>query len=620
MTLYPKDHRENLEWRFEILAKAKQDLTYRMTVKELFHRDPLFAFNAFFYTFDPRKRPFHHQPFCTYEFQDETILALVEQINKGEDLILEKSRDMGCSWMIILVFLWFWLDPRGGADFLLGSRIEDYVDKKGDMRTLLEKARYALYKLPKWLRPKGFKRNKHDNFMRLVNPETGASITGESNNPNWSTGGRYAAGLMDEFAKWESTDKAAWTAAGDATPCRIALSTPFGAAGQYFELVTNENKYKITLHWSRHPDKCDGLYCVYPKPEDADDLVDEDHWVGLRSPWYDKESVRRDPLEVAQELDIDYIGAGNPVFGGKAGKRIGQIMRSPIKPLRFYVPDFERRILVEDNNPIDDELGVVKVFFEPDSLKSYIIAADVAEGKEDGDFTIIKVLERESVSVAATYAARIDESLGAEVLYLITKMYTLEGADEPWWAVETNGPGLGMFNLLVDPDKYDLPNPFMMQKYDTAKQAISYRKGWWTDTSSRRQLVTGIRTWLLSGSGWCDARCAREFTTFVYRNNKPQAKEGAHDDEVMCFGIALMVNEAVPEADAPKDLKSIRPLSAKDVADKRNWREVERERFDELCMATLDFKRQTLEDIAAQYIETYSAEVEMILDQFRSNL
>ncbi len=121
MAIYPKEHRENLEWRYKILLKAKEDREYRIAVRELFFRDPLFAFNAFFYTFDPRKRPFHHQPFCTYEFQDETILALVKQINAGEDIVLEKSRDMGCSWMIILVFLWFWLNPSGGADFLLGS-------------------------------------------------------------------------------------------------------------------------------------------------------------------------------------------------------------------------------------------------------------------------------------------------------------------------------------------------------------------------------------------------------------------------------------------------------------------------------------------------------------------
>ncbi len=174
-----------------------------------------------------------------------------------------------------------------------------------------------------------------------------------------------------------------------------------------------------------------------------------------------------------------------------------------------------------------------------------------------------------------------------------------------------------MFNLLVDPDKYDLPNPFMMQKYDTAKQAISYRKGWWTDTSSRRQLVTGIRTWLLSGSGWCDARCAREFTTFVYRNNKPQAKEGAHDDEVMCFGIALVVNSSLPEIEESAELTSLsRPLNSEDITNRSNWASRERERLDELCFASLEEKRMLTEAIAAQFVNVYGAQVEQLLGGF----
>ena len=176
MKSYPKEHRESLEFRASLLATCEKDLEARAKVKELFFKDILFAFNVFFFTLDVRRRPEHHRCFCTYRFQDEAILEIYEAIQKGEDLVIEKSRDMGCSWMVILVYLYCWLDPKGGGDFLLGSRIEDYVDKKGDMRTLFEKARYALYKLPYWLKPRGFKKRKHDYYMRLINPETGASM------------------------------------------------------------------------------------------------------------------------------------------------------------------------------------------------------------------------------------------------------------------------------------------------------------------------------------------------------------------------------------------------------------------------------------------------------------
>ncbi|MHA2066619.1 MAG: hypothetical protein ACXABY_19780, partial [Candidatus Thorarchaeota archaeon] len=346
---YPKEYRENLAWRREMILRASKDYEYRDKVKQLFFRDPIFAFNGFFYTLDIRKRPFQCQPFCTYPFQDDAILELVEAINNAsglhtEDVLWEKSRDMGASWMILLVFQWFWLNPEKPADFLLGSRVQDYVDRIGDPRTLFHKLRYNLDKLPYWLLPAGFNKRLHDNFLKLENPESGSTLTGESNNPNYSTGGRYTAILFDEFAKWEATDTAAWTSGGDATPCRVANSTPFGAAGKYYELATDGKTRKITMHWSLHPEKREGLYCVYPKLEDADDIIDEYHWVGLRSPWYDRECLRRTELEIAQELDIDYIGAGSPIFDGRAGKRIGTLIRSAREATYSKVPEEEIRL------------------------------------------------------------------------------------------------------------------------------------------------------------------------------------------------------------------------------------------------------------------------------------
>ena len=537
-----KTLRKNLEWRYKTKNKAKTDLKYRAVVKELFHRDVLYAFNCFFFTLDVRKRPFHNQPFCTYPYQDEYIVNLVESILSGKDHLSEKSRDMGVSWMVISVFVWLWLNPNGGSDFLLGSRIEDYVDKKGDMRTLLEKARYIINRLPNWLKPEGYNAKLHDNFMRLVNPETGSSITGESNNANWSTGGRYLAGLLDEFAKWESTDQPAWTSAGDATPCRIAVSTPFGAGGQYYKLATEGQINKKTLHWSLHPEKAKGLYCVWPKPEEAHEVVDSDNWVGLRSTWYDIQCKRRRPNEIAQELDIDYIGAGNPVFDGTTSRRIIQLSRLPKTPVGFLKVAFGKEYKSVEA-PEDWEDHIV-IYEEPDEKKSYVVAVDVATGVEDGDFSIIKVLCRETDSLVASYYSMTNEIELAGVLAASCLYYT-NGTNYPWWAVEVNGPGIGTFDTAVD--VYQLPNAFMMPSYDIAKQSASFRKGWWTGTTSRRELVAGIKTWLLHGEGWVDGRCCTELSTFVVgRDKKPQAKTGCHDDEVMAFGIALQVNQIAP--------------------------------------------------------------------------
>lgn len=542
----PKTYRENLAWRRKILARAKWDGVFRAQVKELFHRDIIFAFNAFFYTLDVRRRPQHHQPFATYPYQEKRVLLrLVEAINQGWDCPIEKSRDMGASWLVILTFLWFWLDPKGGTDFLLGSRIEDYVDKKGDMRTLMEKARYALRKLPKWLLPKGFTWKKHDNFMRLQNPETGASITGESNNANFSTGGRYAAVLFDEFAKWEGTDRAAWTAAGDATPCRVPVSTPFGAAGQHYDLVTDPTKKKIRLHWSLHPRKAEGAYCNWPRQKEDEDLVGEALEGLIRSPWYNKECHRRSPLEIAQELDIDYIGAGRPAFDGKAGKRIGTLLKIGRVPETYYDFNLGGLELIEMGEVRDSE-GFLTVFRRPKREDSYVLGVDVVEGTEDGDYAVAKVLNRRTKDVDATYWSRINEVELARVVKCIADFYTTFEA--PWVGIETNSPGLATFDFCAE--IYDVDNLFMMPVFDSAKQSVSFKKGWRTTESSRKVLVSGVKNWLLEKRGWGDSRLCREMTTFVVnKNKKPEAKAGCNDDEVLAWGIAIQVDLIAPEAE-----------------------------------------------------------------------
>jgi len=387
-TTPPKDYSRNLEWRMDLISKCEKDKVLQHTIKTMVFRNVIFAFNAFFYTYDVRKRPRHHRPFCTWAFQDDTLLELVKSIDNKNDYLIEKSRDMGVSWMVLATMVWYWLNPAGGTDFLLGSRIEDYVDKKGDMRTLFEKARYIIYRLPSWLIPADFTPQAHDNYMRLYNPETGSTITGESNNPNFSTGGRYTAVLFDEFAKWENTDEKAWTSAGDATPCRIPVSTPFGAAGQYYNLATEGNIKKTRLHWTLHPEKSFQAYCSWPRTNM--ELLEENLLRLIRSPWYDRECVRRTELEIAQELDIDYIGAGALVFDGVAGNRLRQLLIYKKTPKSFYEIDLADMKTISVPEPRDLD-GFLTVWAEPNPKHTYTFGIDVAEGKTHGDFSIVKI-------------------------------------------------------------------------------------------------------------------------------------------------------------------------------------------------------------------------------------
>lgn len=243
-------------------------------------------------------------PFLLWDYQERAAEEIIRAIALGYDLPIEKSRDMGLSWLIVAIFVYMW--HFQGFDFLLGSGKAEYVDTRGSMKSLFEKARYIIERSPRWMIPK-LQDKKHDKSMLLIHPTSGATLVGESNNINYGRSDRKKAILFDEFAMWEQTDKAAWQSCSSSTACRIPLSTATtrGTNCHFFTVINNAKKKGnpyLRLHWTLHPKFASGMY--------------RDELGSIRSPWYDEEVKRASSMqEVHQELDIDYLAsAGDKVF------------------------------------------------------------------------------------------------------------------------------------------------------------------------------------------------------------------------------------------------------------------------------------------------------------------
>lgn len=237
----------------------------------------IFFIENFGYTFDPRPQSApHHFPFILFPYQKDAIKWLIEHIDNGRDGLIEKSRDMGISWVVFVwVIIWYWLF-RDGINFLLGSYKEALVDNR-TKDSLFGMIDYAIDGLPKWIMPKGFQKDKHRTQMKLVNPANQNLIAGDTMNPDFGRGTRKTAIMFDELGSWDYA-KDAWESAGDSTACRIGNSTPKGY--NYFAMLRESGIDVLTLHWKLHP------------------MKDQE--------WYDFECLRRSPEEVAQELDISY--------------------------------------------------------------------------------------------------------------------------------------------------------------------------------------------------------------------------------------------------------------------------------------------------------------------------
>lgn len=292
---YIPAHPPSLRERFAVWQLVERDEQYREAIRQRCADDAAFFINTFCFTFDPRPTAeFSDMAFIMYPFQERTVRWLDERLADLEDGIIEKSRDMGVTWVFLSWLLHGWLF-KPGFQALVGSRKEDLVDN-GAMDSHFGKLEYLVDKLPGWLVPARFRMSEHRTKLKLRNPSNGNLIIGESANAQFSRQGRYTVIIFDEAAFVEELESG-WRAAAQATTCRIAISTPnaMNAFGRMRHATREDTApmYKVlTLHAREHPHKGDE--------------------------WVERQRGRMSVEDFAQEIDISYSrssrGAVYPEF------------------------------------------------------------------------------------------------------------------------------------------------------------------------------------------------------------------------------------------------------------------------------------------------------------------
>jgi phage terminase large subunit len=223
----------DLEGRLKLLKKAEEDLRFQTILMEKCKRDLVFWFNTFCWTVDPRK-PEGLMPFLLYPVQEWAFSEVQGCIKTQCDWGIEKSRDMGASWGVMLVFQHGFLFETG-YDFHVGSYTADEVDKSDrDPSTLMGKFRLNLNRLPPWMRPK-----IRDKYMSISNLENGNFLTGQSASANFGRGKRKRSILLDEMAFWQYAETA-WGNCSQTTKSRGTVSTPWGNNNKYAHLMLDK--------------------------------------------------------------------------------------------------------------------------------------------------------------------------------------------------------------------------------------------------------------------------------------------------------------------------------------------------------------------------------------------
>jgi hypothetical protein len=351
-----------------------------LAMKDKAQEDPVFFFDKFLYTFDPKREPFHHR-FETFPFQKRLIRDILHSVKNGEDLFIDKCREMGITYTILGTFLWMWLfEPA--SNFLVGSRKEDYVDnRRGGVtgnkeESLFGKVDYMLSRLPNFMLPQGFNPDKHFNYMSLVNPENGNAISGESSNPNFSRGGRQRAIFLDEFAFWDFGD-AVWGSTADTTNCRIVATTPGIKPSKAKRLrfgKDGENIKVISLAYNLDPRKDKKWLEDQRKRRSVEDFNREImvNWdLSLTNRVYpeienaaygDFPLLMNSPSYYSWDFGLDGISFGLWQRNMSNGKwRLVDTYHNEDRPLPFYLPFFGGPI-DSKYTYFDEDLKVIEIF------------------------------------------------------------------------------------------------------------------------------------------------------------------------------------------------------------------------------------------------------------------
>ena len=496
-----------------------------------------------------------HNPFITWEIQDELLMELNWHAEHGKDIMINKSRDMGASWICLSYIHWEWLFKEE-KQILEMSRTKDYVDKTGNMKALFQKHDYINQWLPWWmLPPECLPGEKHRTGMHMRNDLNGSTIDGESTTEHAASGDRRRIILLDEFAKVKH-GKAMRNATRDAALCRIINSTVAGPGTEYSKMK-QEGKIKVfaLMYWD-HPEKGAGRYV-------KQDPVTK-KWE-IRSPWFDREEAERSPTELAQEVLAQDVESGSLFFDpytiethlalfGQEPKH-----RFDIK-MKFGIADDVVRDLIRSNKEFyfikPDPRGSLRVWVDLidgrlDQNLTYTIGGDISKGHGASNSVLSVVCNETGEKVAewrdantppfemARVAVALARWVGGRVPY-----------HRPFLVWEKNGPGLDFGRQIVV--KFGYPRYYKtVKKAGESMEVDGTKYGWHSNRDSKELLLRNYERALAHGGIYNHCKWGLlEAKQYVYYDDggvgpaelmeeNAKARE-THGDVVIADALALL--------------------------------------------------------------------------------
>jgi phage terminase large subunit len=269
---WPPNYTKHFAWRQEQLIRLRKEPRLLAGAIEYYKDHPVEFIEHWIDTYDPRNAgtdQLTYLPFKLFKRQREAVNFIYACLKEGGSGLIEKSRDMGVTWLCcaISIHLWrFW----DGAAIGWGSRKSDLVDRIGDMNSIFEKIRRAIERLPVEFYPPGFNLRDHMGSLKIINPSGGGAITGESGD-EIGRGGRSLIYFKDEAAKYERPELIE-AALSDNAKVQIDFSSVYGMGTVFHrkresgvdwapgQSIHKDRVNVFVMDWRDHPGKTQEWY------------------------------------------------------------------------------------------------------------------------------------------------------------------------------------------------------------------------------------------------------------------------------------------------------------------------------------------------------------------------
>ena len=551
----PRDPHKNLAFRRHILNAALESKQVRQAVIEACKQDVLFYINTFVLQFNPKKPPSRRVgPFITWPCQEEAVIARPEThdgkrgilwcYENGKDAVIEKSREMGASWLFLIVQDWLSIFFQYTQTLNI-SRSRDAVDCKSP-DSLFWKIRFMHKHLPEWLKGPLVEQDLYFEYEKSKSIITGEASTGRA-----GVGGRAAIIFVDEFSQIREATEVRQRTASTAD-VRFFNGTHLGVGTEFYKLTQSPEFVKIQLHWSQHPEKNQGMYRynrltnqidfldpTYEYPRDYLFITDGSPtggpFPGLRSPWYDAKCASIGSARgVAMELDINASGAATQVFD--------PILIYELS-LKCQKPWWEGDVLTHSDVNVPLRLtkkigGPLKLWINPKPdgtfpVAKYAVGGDIALGLGATPSCLSFVNVRSGVKVAEYTNAHIAPIDFAAIAVFLCKMFKDEDGSGALFCWEMQGPGETFGREVIRLGYRTIYYRVNEQKLWPTSNPDT--PGWYPNQSSRNVLIAEYEAALRTGDFVNYSEPAlKECLAFKYDDmgNVVHSGESAGDDPI----------------------------------------------------------------------------------------